>query len=286
MTDVKISWSALRNHMECHQKSFLIRTGNKEKLENVRNYFPGTVTDRVVRDWLMNEPENNPGLMVDMVEGIVDREEKLIKDAEKGMIKWRDSKDRDLVIKKCQLAVKKIEPDLEKHVLPFEYDVDFGFNAPIKALHPVTQEPETILLRGFMDIIVRQAEDKWAVYDVKHTEDEYYWKKTKGQLAFYDLAVQIMFGQETQITGLLQPLCKETFKPFVLEEEERTILLKHVLDMAEDIWLDNTAPTANPSACTFCNVKHACTKFVPVKRSDGSKGRVSLFNVTPTEEAK
>jgi hypothetical protein len=238
-------------------------------MENQRVFFPGTVTDRVVRDWLAGDPYNNPGLMVDMVESVVIREQELI-EKEGKQLRWKDDKDRDSIIKDCQLAVKKIEPSLDKLVLPYEYDVDFSFKAPIRLTHPAGHQ-ETVILVGFMDIIVRRAADQWAVYDVKHTKDDYYWKKTRGQLSFYDLAVDTMFETPTFEVGLLQPLCKETERMFELDEDDRSILLKHVTSMAEDIWTENFEPDAPLDACFFCNVKHACSRFTPVN------GRVNLF---------
>mgnify|MGYP002347796325 CR=1 FL=1 len=273
MTNIRISWSALRNHMECHQRSFLQRSGKKAKFQDQRVFFPGTVTDRVVRDWLLNNPE--PGIMPDMVEQFVLSEEKVIEEEGK-QLRWKNPSDRDFVIQECQQAVRDIEPFLNKYVLPYEYDADFAFQAPINAPHPITGDPSTITLNGFMDIVVRMAPDKWAVYDVKHTKDEYYWKKTRGQLSFYDLAMEIMFGVPTTVTGLLQPLCKDKFKTFVLTEDERTILLKHVIDMANDIWLDNKELTTDPGNCSFCNVKHACSKFTPAT-PDAKKKVVSLL---------
>lgn len=260
--------------MECHQKSFLQRTGKRPTLENLRNFFPGTVTDRVVRDWLSNNPEEHLGEMPGMVLETIIREQKLIEESGK-RVKWKDDSDRDQVIRECQEAVREIEPYLVKYVLPYDYDVDFKFSAPLKAQHPVTGEPEDIVLIGYMDIIVRRDDGSWYVFDVKHTKDEYYWKKTVGQLMFYDLAVDIMFESPTSGVGLMQPLCKEKLKPFTLTEEDRTYLLKQVLDMANDIWLNETTPSPSP-ACSICSVKHACSVFKPVPRKEGGK-RVSLL---------
>jgi len=269
MKELRISWSRLRSHMECKQKGHLQRTGKQASMENQRVFFPGTVTDRVVRDWLADNPYENAGLMPEMVESVVMREQENI-EKEGKQLRWKDANDRDSIIRDCQLAVKKIEPSLERLVLPYEYDVDFGFKAPIRLPHPAGHQ-ETVVLIGFMDIIVRREPDKWAVYDVKHTKDNSYWKKTRGQLSFYDLAVDTMFENPTFEVGLLQPLCDETERMFELGDDERGILLKHVTTMAEDIWLENFEPDAPLSACTFCNVKHACSRFSPVN------GRVNLF---------
>lgn len=271
MTEIRISWSGLRSHMECKQKAHLQRSGHKAKMENQRVFFPGTVTDRVVRDWLADNPYANPGLMPEMVESIVKREQENIENAGK-QLRWKDPADRDSIIKECQTAVTKIEPSLERLVLPYDFDVDFGFKAPMTIPNPAGGKTDLLLI-GYKDIIVRQKPDVWAVYDVKHTKDDYYWKKTRGQLSFYDLAVDVMFGVPTVEVGLLQPLCKETERIFHLTDEDRAILLSHVQNMADDIFLKNFEPDAPVSACMFCNVKHACSRFTPV---NGSK-RVPLL---------
>jgi hypothetical protein len=261
--------------MECKQKGYLKRQGLGKKTLNQSTFFAGTVTDRVVRDWLADDPYSSPGIMPDMVEQIMIREEKIIEeDYEKGKssrLKWKDADHKNKILKDCREAVTKIEPSLNKLVLPYEYDVDFSFNAPLTLPHPAGHS-ETVILRGFMDIIVRRGTDQWAVYDVKHTKDDYYWKKTRGQLSFYDLAVDLMFGAPTFEVGLLQPLCKEPERMFVLEEEDRSILYSHVAGMCNDIWNENFEPDAPISACAFCEVKYACPKFTPK-----NNGRVDLF---------
>lgn len=271
MSEIKISWSALRSHMECKQKGYLQRSGKKATMENQRVFFPGTVTDRVVRDWLADDPYSNPGLMPDMVETIVMREQKKIEERGK-QLRWKDDKDRDNIILECQEAVRKIEPSLNKLVLPYEYDVDFGFKAPMKVDNPSGGKTNLTLI-GFMDIIVRRDTNLWAVYDVKHTKDNYYWKKTRGQLSFYDLVVDVLFDAPTFEVGLLQPLCKEPERMFNLSDEDRSILLAHVQGMSDDIFNENFEPDAPIDACMFCNVKHACSRFTPV---NGTK-RVSLL---------
>lgn len=271
LVEQKISWSSLRAHLECKQKGYLQRSGRKAKDENQRVFFPGTVTDRVVRDWLADDPYSNPGLMPEMVESVVAREQRNIEERGK-QLRWKDDKDRDSIILECQEAVRKIEPSLNKLVLPYEYDVDFGFKAPMRLDNPAGGKTD-VVLNGFMDIIVRKSTDLWAVYDVKHTKDNYYWKKTRGQLSFYDLVVDVLFDAPTFEVGLPQPLCEETEKMFVLSEEDRSILRAHIQGMADVIFNKNFEPDAPISACTFCNVKHACSRFTPV---NGTK-RVSLF---------
>jgi hypothetical protein len=254
-----ISWSRLRTHEECRQKGMLQRAKKQAPLRDVRNFFPGTVTDRVVRDWLNGEPEKNPHLMPDMVAAILDREEKLVPQ-EGGILKWRDKEDRDRILKECVEAVTKIEPLLNKYVLPYEYAVDVRFKAPMLAPHP-NGTMEQVVINGAMDILVRDAVGRYAVWDVKHTRDDNYWKKTRGQLSFYDLAILLLEGEYTYFTGLLQPLCKKPDPGFRLGEDDRSQLMQRVLAMANDVWKEDFTPTKDTNACYWCDVKHACIKF-------------------------
>lgn len=272
---VKISWSSLRTHEECKQRSYLARTKKLATLDDKRNYFPGTVTDRVVRNWLINEPEKHLGEMPDMVEAYVNREREKLKEDGEGVVAWRHPKDKQEVIEECQEAVRKIESDLVQHVLPHEYQPDFKFEAPVNILHPRTQEPETVYLRGYMDILVRQGGSEWAVWDVKHTKDNGYWRKTVGQLGFYDLSIFLLFGKHVSQAGLLQPLCDEPVKTYHPTEDSRAQLMQRIIGMANDIWLGVNTPVEGSGPCTWCPTKHACVKFVPVV-DDWNKKRLAF----------
>lgn len=263
---LRVSWSGLRVHEECKQKGFLKRTGKSAPLGDQRAFFAGNVTDRVVRAFLsgdMGDPMENPHAMPDMVSTIIDTERARIQE-EGGVMRWKNLEDRSQVEKDCIEAVKKIQPALMKYVLPFEYQADFKFQAPVTVPHP-DGGMESILLIGFMDIIVRDDKGRWWVWDVKHTRDDSYWRKTVGQLGFYDLAVELMFGQPTIRTGLLQPLCKQPVLPYANSESSRAQLMQRIVGMANDIWMDDKAPRKDTKFCNWCEVKHACSKFQPVQ---------------------
>lgn len=215
---MRISWSGLRTHEECKQKGYLSRTGKGATLDNKRNFLPGTVTDRVVRSWLEDDPAANQGVMPDMVADMLDAGWKKILTMpdgtpEKGIVRWRDPGDQAKVKAECIEAVTKIEPLLMQYVVPFEYQPDFRFDAPLLLEHP-DGGYEQVLLIGYMDILVRDNQGRWMVWDVKHTKDEGYWRKTVGQLGFYDFAIELLFGSPTLRTGLMQPLCKSVIKPY------------------------------------------------------------------------
>jgi len=259
-----ISWSALRTHEECKQKGYLTRAKKRAPLKDTRAFFPGTVTDRVVRDWLQDDPEANLGAMPGMVSEIMDRERELINEGDQGVMIWKNKADRAEVEKACIEAVTKIEPALLKYVVPFEFQADFRFKAPVQLPHP-NGGTEEVVLNGYMDIIVKDSKARWWVWDVKHTRDNGYWRKTAGQIGFYDVAVEIMFGQPTIRSGLLQPLCDERVKPIPVSAETRATTMTRIAAMAWDVWSDDKQPRRDNTMCGFCDVKHACSKFAPVK---------------------
>lgn len=237
-------------------------------MEDFRNFFPGTVTDLVVRDWLLGDPKSNPGIMPSMVESIMEREEALIADG-RGSIQWKSIDDRDRVRADCIEAVTKIEPALEEFVLPFEYIPDYAFKIPMDLPHPDGGFGQ-IILNGRMDILVKDDKDQFQVWDVKHTRNNDYWRKTEGQLTFYDLALLTGEGQSTSVSGLLQPLCDIEVKTFEISDDKRNQLLQRVMSMATDLWNGDVAPRVDNRYCGYCAVKHACPKFAPTI-TDGKK---------------
>lgn len=272
---VKISWSSLKTHEECRQKSKLMREGKKAKTRDVRNFFPGRVTDRVVRYWLDDDPINNRGLMPEMVAQVLETELGQAKD-DGEVVGWRHRTDREDVYKQCVEAVKTIEPALAKYVLPYSWQVDFGFKTPVLMRAPWGMEP--VVLHGFMDIIVRDPEtDTWRIYDVKHTYDNNYWRGSFGQLVFYGYENQLRTGKIPVEVGFFQPLAKEQVKRFAIDESHINHLAGRVQSMAWEVWTDVDFPRRDMSSCTFCEVKHACVKFKPVSVNDKGKRQMGLI---------
>jgi hypothetical protein len=280
---LRLSWSQLRVHEECKQKGYLSRTRKRAALSDQRNFFPGNVTDRVVRDWL-NGGDYTPGSLAPMVEMVMDREERNIREGkpdpdpkkhvEPGVLKWRDREDKSRIFKECTEAAEKIEPLLQKYVVPFDFQPDFRFDAPLSIPHPRGGR-ETVTLIGYMDILVRDNNENWWVFDVKHTRDSSYWRKTVGQLTFYDLAVFLMFGKPTAGTALFQPLATPITHPHRVTDQARAEISQRFVGLARDIWNEDHTPKADNAGCNFCDFKHACTKFKPVIDQNGRK-RVAI----------
>lgn len=268
---IRLSWSGLQYQEKCKQMGYLHRQGGKRAtLQDQRNFFPGTVTDRVVRDWLLNGHEH--GAMPSMVLPIIEREESNIKN-NGNVMKWKDLDDKNRVISDCIESVTNIEPLLEKYVIPFDYTPDYKFEVPLELPHP-DGGFEQIILFGYMDIIVRDAKGRIAIWDVKHTRNEQYWRKTAGQIGFYDFAMWIQEGQHTAMGGLFQPLCKERMKPIPVDAAFTAQLSQRIAAYASDVWNDVNTPRADSTECYNCSFSHACVKYAP-KIVNGQK-RVSF----------
>lgn len=270
---MRVSWSSLKTWEECRQKGTLMRAGKKAKVTDIRNFFPGRVTDRVVRYWLEQDPRGNLGRMPSMVKSVIEAE--LGEASSNGeLVDWKHRTDRDDVEKACIRAVENIEPALQRYVLPYTWQVDFGFKTPVLMRAPWGMD--RVLLNGYMDIIVHDlGTDSWRIYDVKHTENKDYWKGSFGQLVFYGLENQIRTGKIPLEVGFFQPLVKESVKRFQIDETHLNALSGRIQSMVDEAWRGEDHPRTSPGQCTFCEVKHACKKFVPVQ--DGKHRRASLL---------
>lgn len=253
---LRISWSALRAHEECHQKSHLIRDGKRAKVTNIRNFWPGTVVDIFMRHWL-DDPFTREAEIADSITAIMDENEKIEKDRG-NIVRYRDAADRDVVRGFCLELATRLVPILDEHVLPYEHDNGKWFKVPL-TVPGLDGAPRDVLLTGEMDLLVNNAGP--IVWDLKGTADDQYWRKVVGQLTFYDLAIWASSGVKTRHVGLIQPMCKERILTFDVTDQQRRDLLIRIERYAHDIWSGEKACTEDTSKCHWCDVKHACTRF-------------------------
>ncbi len=252
---IKISWSSLQRWELCHQKNFLIRTGHAAPGKDVRNFLAGTVVDLVQKEWLDN-PVGNMSSLVDA------QFEKAIAQAEaRDTIKWRSKNDKKHIYDVCTGAAILLQPILEARVLPYDYEPGKRFYETVKIKRP-DGEVEEIILRGEFDLLVRDpADGRFIVWDLKTTADNDYWKKSLGQLVFYDLVILNMFGQPPKKCGFIQPICDEQVKEFDFTNDDRAQMWARISAMAQGEWAENHAPKKDNAGCSFCEVQHACSKF-------------------------
>src|SRR3954468_3413137 len=103
----RVSWSSLQAWEQCRQKGWLMSQRKSSQVKDSRNFFHGTVVDRIMRTWLQN-PE--VGTMPGMVDDYMDTTEANLQEDGDGFVKWRHKADRDNVREFCVELTKRLEP--------------------------------------------------------------------------------------------------------------------------------------------------------------------------------
>ncbi len=257
--EIKVSWTKLRIWSECKQKAYLSRSKYGNPTQDTRNFFPGTVSDRIMRTWL-EDPDRQPGQMATWVEDYVDRYSDVNDpDSDSGIVRWRNRGDRQVVIDFCKTLCKDLEIFLDNYVLPFEFWPAERFSVPIQ-VPGLDGEPRIISLIGEFDLLVKDG-DSYSVYDLKATKDKNYYKKSYGQLVFYDLAVLAKYGVPTREVGIIQPMCQDQLKIFTVDAAERRDTLSLITRYCESVWRGDYAPKEGISECGMCSRNHACSRY-------------------------
>jgi hypothetical protein len=259
--EMGVSWSRLREHEECKQKAYLKASGKKSAVGDIRVYFHGTVVDRCMRNWLMQDKQK-PGEMAAMVDHIMDVEETSARESGDGIVKWRSLGDRDHVRGWCKELVTRLEPILYELVIPLDYTPAMRFRTPLVIPH-LDGSPQRIWLVGEFDLLTRtrDAAQDFYVWDLKGTADPNYWRKVVGQLLFYDLACYSMFSKYPVGGGLIQPMCERQVLPFTYAPEHRLQVLQSTVSYCHDVWKKDNRPKEGTSGCAYCEVRHACIRY-------------------------
>jgi hypothetical protein len=253
----RISWSALQNWEMCRQKGWLVSQRKSSVIKDGRNFFHGTVVDSIMRSWL-KDPQ--PGQMPLMVDSYMDDIEANTQEKGDGYVKWRHKEDRNNVRDFCLELTKRLEPILMEKVVPFDYEPAKRFKIEIK-LPDENNELQPVLLTGEFDLLVRDNDQKFHVWDLKATADNSYWKKTLGQLVFYDLAVYAMFLETPVTSGLIQPMCDQRILEFSFTDADRRAMFGRIMAMMRAVWAKDHTPTDDSNCCYSCPVKSACVKY-------------------------
>lgn len=266
---LRLSWSRLRLHGECPAKGDLMRA-HKSPVQDVRNFFHGNVVDLAMRRWLSQE-EPEPGWMAAQVDAIFEESAEIAKSTGDGVVHWKSATDKADTRAFCRELVARLEPILVRYALPFEWQEAKRFSVPI-AVPYLDGRLREIILVGEIDLLVRDCEGRIAVWDLKATRDNGYYRKVLGQLAFYALAVRAMTGQFPVMTGLIQPMCDQRVLPVTVDHDAVAQMAGRITKTAQDIWAGRLAPKEDNVGCAYCPVKHACPKF----SFGGKPGRMSL----------
>ena len=215
-----------------------------------------------MRTWL-SDLTQTPGKMATMVDDYIVSCERDAKESGDGIVRWKSPTDRAEMRDFCLELVKRLEPILHKLVLPYDYEPAKRFTVPVQIPY-LTGEPTCVHLVGEMDILTRNDHGHWGIWDLKATKDDSYWRKTFGQLVFYDLSLAAMFGDYSTVSGLIQPMATEQVIGFEITEQDRREMWSRIVRFASDIWQQDFEPKKDMVGCSYCPVKHACSKFQPV----------------------
>lgn len=267
--EIRVSWSRLRMHDECPAKGELMRR-HKSPTADIRDFFPGNVTDLLMRRWLEQEvPEL--GWMAAQVDEVFEESAAIAKRTGDGIVRWRGPNDKAETREFCRELVIRLEPILAKYALPFDWQPAKRFQVPITMTDDDGQQREIVLI-GETDLLVRDCAGRIAVWDLKATRNNDYYKKVLGQLAFYALAVKAMTGELPVITGLIQPMCTQRVLPVSVGRDEVAQIVGRIEKVARDIMAGRLAPKADNAGCAYCQVRHACPKF----KVAGKSGRPAV----------
>lgn len=243
---------------------------HKPSSQDVRSFFHGNVVDLAMRRWLeFDEPP--PGWMAAHVSELFDESIEIAREVDHGYVKWKHPGDQRETREFCLECVSRLEPILARYCLPFTWVPAVRFSVPVQ-IEDLSGVPHTVILVGEMDLMVQDARERVAVWDLKATKDNEYYRKVLGQLAFYALAVRAMSGKFPAITGLIQPMCDQQVLPVTVDDAAVRQMASRIEKTARDIWAGLLAPKADDAGCSWCPVKHACPKF----KMPTSPGRVAF----------
>jgi hypothetical protein len=284
-----ISWSGLRRYEECRQMHLRTIEGKTSGAANGRIFLPGTVADRVMREWLsVSDPE--PGQMHDMVPAMLERYANPKTEADRKdarVIKWRGDKneDRQRVLDFVIDVVDRLEPILMEHVIPHDYHPELKFEQII-GIPYLDGRPVGVKLIGGIDIAVRLREPQYGLepgdfvlWDLKATQNDEYIAKVVGQGIFYDIAFGHWWGDVTQPKrfGFVAPALKEPVQWLTIDDQDRRAMLERVVRFAHGMWQGRWEPKASDEGCSMCEVRHVCDKFqVHMSSDDVGKHRASF----------
>jgi hypothetical protein len=241
-----------------------------------RVFLPGTICDLAQRRWL-SQPDPHPGQMVEMVDQIFTE---TVEKAE-SKIFWRGNprEDMEAVKTHCRTMVARLEPWLTEQVLPYDYDVEVKFKAHFEVPYICEGTRAPVVMGGGIDVVVRDDQGKFRIYDLKITENWDYVRTTLAQLTFYDLAWGIIHNdfEATSHWGLITPGLDERFVPSSVDHNDRKTLMSRIVKYAQGYWNDEWDPKSSDAGCGWCSAKGACEKFKTVSFTDEhGKQRVSF----------
>ena len=273
-----ISWSGLKRYESCHQLHLRTIKQQTQK-QNARIFLPGATADLVQREWL-NQDDPKPGQMVKMVPDVLDRLTNKDRNFEdfREHIRWRSDPrtDKQEITEFVTSVVTKLEPILLKLVVPYDYQPELKFRTTM-GLPYLDGRIVGVKLIGGIDIVVRDNEGRFILYDLKATKERRYIDSTLGQGIFYDIAWEAYFGVRPVMFGFIAPALDEPVIWVKVSDDDRSVMMARVTKFAHGMWRGDWTPKTDDEGCRFCEARHVCDKFaIHLATDEMGRHRVSF----------
>lgn len=256
---MSVSFSRLKVWEQCGERALRNREG-KAAPKDGRIFLAGTVADRAMRRYL-EQDDPQPGTICDPVDELLHH---YIHEDEEYVIRWKGdvATDRARVKAKVIKVLTLLEPTLWEKVIPQGYQAEVRFRQTV-GIPYLDGSIVPIDLIGGMDILCKSldGEDKYAVYDLKATEDDSYVRGAiLAQLIFYSIAVRAMFGKYPSEVAYFTPACKERVVPLEVNAVHVSQMMARIVKYAQGVWREEWQPKeVVDSSCHYCEVRHACS---------------------------
>lgn len=269
--ELTVSWSSLKRWEACHQHDYRSKRGEAKSIKDGRIFLPGTIADRLMREWLESE-DPQPGQMVENIEEMFRRYAFPETDDEREeaqyVIKWKGDKRQDQQDVKdfVRRTVTDLEPILMREVIPHDYHPELRFRTSVGL--PLFGQTARVTLIGGIDIAVRlreadQATGRYRLFDLKTTVNDDYIRSTLGQGIFYDIAFGHWIGDKNQPEqfGFIAPGLPEKIYWAKVTNDDRRFMLQRIIKYAEGLMQGDNTPKESDAGCQWCDVSHVCDKW-------------------------
>lgn len=271
---IRLSWSALKNYEECHQRGKLLMERKKSPITDGRNFLPGTLADRCMRRWLDAGRFNRGG----MEEYLEEEWSRHTGPDSEYSIMWRGNHrdDQLSVLEDVKRALVTLEPILFKKVVPFSFKPEFRFSSAV-GIPGLNGETVQIEIFGAIDVATHFEQGKYGLYDLKITKKDAYIKSTLAQLVFYDLAFRGHTGVRPVEHQFWAPLLPETEIGLVVTNADRRDMISRIISYCHGVWSGNWELTRKESKCFNCPTKAACPRYVKqITKDKQGRNRVTF----------
>jgi hypothetical protein len=154
LAPIRVSWSSLRRWETCRHKYYRVAEGKAHGAQNARDFLVGNVADRALR-YLLSIDDPAPGQLERLVVPLFNKLTAPNHEKER-VIRWRGNpeEDKQRVIDKSLEVVRALEPIVFDLIIPYEYQADIHFRAPVYIPAP-DDSMIAIEMFGAIDVGVR-----------------------------------------------------------------------------------------------------------------------------------